>query len=173
MPESSWIMGHLRVAKPIIDTLPNDTHFKVSTTELSRGFTKADALYLDFWPFSRTILVVSSPYGVMQVTQKHNPPKPLLLHDYLLPITGAPNLFTVQEGKWKSWREVFNPGFSASYILEQVSHIVEEVSIYCEILREHARKGDIFSLDENISKFNNSGVYWRGYAVSLANRDEN
>lgn len=148
MPEFSWIMGHLLVAKPVMDALPADVHVNVSTTEISRGFTKTDAFYLDFWPFSRTILVVSSPDAAMQVTQKHNLPKPVLLHDYFLPITGGPNLFTMPEKQWKPWREIFNPGFSASYILEQVPHIVQEVLVYCEILREHARKGDIFSLDE-------------------------
>ena len=141
-------MGHLLVAKPVMDALPSDVHVNVSTAEISRGFTKTDAFYLDFWPFSRTILVISSPDAAMQVTQKHNLPKPVLLHDYFLPITGGPNLFTMVEQQWKPWREIFNPGFSASYILEQVPHIVHEVLVYSEILREHARKGDIFSLDE-------------------------
>lgn len=54
------------------------------------------------------------------------------------------------EEQWKPWREIFNPGFSASYILEQVPHIVQEVLVYCEILREHAQKGEIFSLDETL-----------------------
>lgn len=84
----------------------------------------------------------------MQVTQKYNLPKPVLLHDYFLSITGGPNLFTMPEEQWKPWREIFHSGFSASYILEQVPHIVQEVLVYCEILRQHARKGDIFSLDE-------------------------
>jgi cytochrome P450 len=148
MPEFSWIMGHLLAAKPVMDALPSDVHVNVATTELSRMFTKTDAFYLDFWPFSRTILVISSPLAAMQVTQEHNLPKPVLLHDYFLPITGGANLFTMPEEQWKPWRAIFNPGFSASYILEQVPHIVKEVSVYCEILREHGRKGDIFSLDE-------------------------
>lgn len=131
-----------------MDALPADVHVNVSTTEISRDFTETDAFYLDFWPFSRTILVVSSPHAAFQVTQKYNLPKPRLLQDYFLPITGGPNLFTMPEEQWKPWRDIFNPGFSASYILEQVPHIVEEVSVYCEILREHARKRDIFSLDE-------------------------
>ena len=141
-------MGHLLAAKPVMDALPADVHVNVAITELSRKFVETDAFYLDFWPFSRTVLVVSSPSTSMQVTQEYNLPKPVLLHDYFLPITGGANLFTMPEEQWKSWRAIFNPGFSTSYILEQVPNLVEEVSVYCEILREHARKQDIFSLDE-------------------------
>ena len=148
MPKFSWIMGHLLAAKPVMDALPKDAHINVVATELSRAFTKTDAFYLDFWPFSRTMLIVSSPSAAIQVTQKYNLPKPTLLHDYFLPITGGANLFTMPEEQWKPWREIFNPGFSANYILEQLSHIVQEVLVYCDILREHARHGDIFSLDE-------------------------
>ncbi|KAI9876366.1 MAG: hypothetical protein M1830_006660 [Pleopsidium flavum] len=148
MPEFSWIMGHLLAAKPVMDALPSDAHTNVVTTELSRGFTTTDAFYMDFWPFSRTILAVSSPSAAMQVTQQYNLPKPALLHDYFLPLTGGANLFTMTEAQWKPWRATFNPGFSASCILEKVPHIVEEVAVYCEILREHARKADVFSLDE-------------------------
>lgn len=42
---------------------------------------------------------------------------------------------------------MFAPGFNANYLLGQMGHIVEETSVFVDILREHARKGDIFSLD--------------------------
>jgi hypothetical protein len=40
------------------------------------------------------------------------------------------------------------PGFNANYLLRQPRHIVEETSVFVDILREHAGKGDMFSLDE-------------------------
>ena len=42
---------------------------------------------------------------------------------------------------------MFAPGFNANYLLGQTEHIVDETSIFVDILREHARKGDVFSLD--------------------------
>ncbi|KAI0895095.1 cytochrome P450 [Annulohypoxylon nitens] len=50
--------------------------------------------------------------------------------------------------EWKNSRALFNSGFSASYILQQTSHIVDETEVYVDVLREHARKGKIFSLDD-------------------------
>lgn len=67
-------MDHMLAAKTVMDALPNNVHVNVSTTELSQGFAKTDTFYLDFWPFSRTFLVVSSPYAAMQVTKKYNLP---------------------------------------------------------------------------------------------------
>ena len=49
---------------------------------------------------------------------------------------------------WKRSRSLFNSGFSANYILEQTAYIIAEAEVYVDILREHARKGDMFPLDE-------------------------
>lgn len=48
---------------------------------------------------------------------------------------------------------MFNPGFSAKYLLSQMDHIVEETTEFVSILREHAAKKDIFSLDELLCDF--------------------
>lgn len=42
---------------------------------------------------------------------------------------------------------MFAPGFNANYLLGQMEHIVEETSVFVDILREHARRDEIFSLD--------------------------
>ncbi|KAI0848483.1 cytochrome P450 [Daldinia vernicosa] len=49
--------------------------------------------------------------------------------------------------EWKRSRSLFNSGFSAGYILQQTSHVVDEAEVYVDIFREHARKGKMFSLD--------------------------
>ncbi len=82
----------------------------------------------------------------------------MLLHDYFLRITGGSNLFTMPEEQSKLWREIFNSASVASYILEPVPHIVQVFKVYCEILREHGRKSDIFSLGQNVAEFDN-GYY--------------
>jgi cytochrome P450 len=42
---------------------------------------------------------------------------------------------------------MFAPGFNANYIIGQTEHIVEETSEFVDILRDHARNGEVFSLD--------------------------
>lgn len=50
--------------------------------------------------------------------------------------------------EWKRWRKIYNPGFSAGNIQTLVPTIVEEVGIFVDILKDHARRRDMFSLDE-------------------------
>ncbi|KAL6716559.1 hypothetical protein ACLMJK_006126 [Lecanora helva] len=37
---------------------------------------------------------------------------------------------------WKTWRGVFNPGFSANYLVGLTKGIVENTKVFCEILGE-------------------------------------
>lgn len=45
-------------------------------------------------------------------------------------------------------RALFNPGFAQNVVLENTMKIVEEASVFVEVLRSHASKGDIFGLDD-------------------------
>lgn len=63
------------------------------------------------------------------------------------PLTGNNDLVTMEGQMWKNWRNVYNPGFSASHLTTLVPEILHEISTFSEILREQARKGDMFSLE--------------------------
>ena len=102
---------------------------------------------MDLWPFSFPLLVVSSPELAFQTCQQYDLPKPAVLKPFFNPFAGGDNLFVTNGHEWKSARSLFNPGFNANYLLTQMPHIVKETSVFVEILREHAVKGDIFSLD--------------------------
>lgn len=147
MPAHNVIWGHLLTVKPIIDGLPKDAHPFYVFGEASRKFS--GMYYLDLWPFSPPFLMVTSATAAAQATQQ-NPialNRPLPLQDWFLPITGGPTLFDMPETEWKSWRALFNPGFSNSYLTSLIPQIVEETMVYRDVLSEHARKGDIFRLD--------------------------
>jgi len=149
MPPWHPIFGHLLSLPPILKELPKDAQQPYSFEVLSKDFTESDTLfYLDLWPFSNPLLVVSSPSLAIQACQQHDLPKPYVLDAFFRPFAGGDNLFTMNGAEWKRSRALFNPGFQANYLLGQMSHIVEEASVYVDILREHAQKGDMFSLDE-------------------------
>lgn len=40
---------------------------------------------------------------------------------------------------WKSWRGIFNPGFSASHLTTLTKDIVEETETFCEILKDFSQ----------------------------------
>ena len=56
--------------------------------------------------------------------------------------------------EWKYWRNIFNPGFSASHLMTLVPDIVRETMVFCEVLQGHARAQDIFpvkTLTDNLA----------------------
>ncbi|RAL15138.1 cytochrome P450 [Aspergillus homomorphus CBS 101889] len=117
-------------------------------TVLSYNFPEFDnCFYIDIWPFVQPLLCITSPDLAVQVCQTYALPKPAVLQNFFQPFTGGWNIFTTNGPEWKRARSLFNPAFSASAVLHHTSQIVEEAQVYVDILREHATKGDTFSLD--------------------------
>ncbi|KAF2756235.1 cytochrome P450 [Pseudovirgaria hyperparasitica] len=151
MPMPPWnpILGHLLVMPEILKTMPKDSQQTDAFVILSRKFGKTDSLfYLDLWPFCDPFLIVSSPSHAIQACQEHDLIKPGSLKPFFQPLAGGDNLFTMNGPTWKSSRALFSPGFNDRYLRNQTHHIVEEALVYLEVLRSHARKQDMFSLDE-------------------------
>lgn len=115
-------------------------------------YNLGDIFYVDNWPFGPPICVVSDPVFGDQFTVKQSLPKHPLTSDFVEPLAGRTNLVTAEFQEWKTWRSAFNPGFSASHLMTLVPGIVTNVSIFCDILREHARKNDLFRLEKHATR---------------------
>ena len=149
MPPHHPLFGHLLVAKEIMSRLPHNTHPQYLPGLIRRDIPDVGPVfYLDMWPFSLPILIVSSPSAAYQLTQEHSQPKSDGLRRYMRPLAGNKDLVSMEGSLWKQWRNVFNPGFSASHLILLVPQIAREVSTFCEILRERAQTGEIFPLEE-------------------------
>ena len=105
-----------------------------------------NVFYFDNWPFIEPILVTASPSTAKQVTQEHNLPKWPSLRNFFRAIGGKYDLVTMEGPLWKKWRGVFNPGFGAAYLTTLVPEIIEEASVFCQVLKEQAASGAIFQL---------------------------
>lgn len=57
-------------------------------------------------------------------------------------------MITMSGEVWKTWRNLFNPGFSPSYLLQLAPLIVDEVNVFCSLLREQAKVDGIFQLED-------------------------
>lgn len=150
MPPWSPIFGHLPAIAPILKTLPKKAQQAYYFNELVKDFEDSDTLfYLDLWPFSTPLCLVSSPSIAIQIaSQQHDLIKPPTIEYFFRPLAGGDNLFTMNGPEWKRSHALFVPGFQANYLLSQMSHIVEEALVYVTVLEEHAVKKDMFSLDE-------------------------
>jgi hypothetical protein len=154
MPEHSLVFGHLLAVKKAMDAIPDGAHPTLAFGEISRKFP-AGLFYLDLWPISVPFMIVTSATMANQATQQSNLAleRPAEVRDWFRPIAGGPALFDMSHDEWKRWRSLCNPGFSAANLLTHVSEIVEETLVYRASLDEHARKGDIFQLNNVTLRF--------------------
>ena len=155
MPPLHPILGHLLVCYHITSRLPKDAHPHYLPDQIRRAMPELGPLfYIDAWPFLTPTLVVLSPSTLHQITQAHSLPKFPAIRDFLKPLTDGRDIVSMDGQEWKTWRNVFNPGFSASHLMTLVPEIVKETTVFCTLLREHAQKRDIFtmkSLTDNLA----------------------
>ncbi|KAI4163185.1 MAG: hypothetical protein LQ342_003118 [Letrouitia transgressa] len=140
----------------MMDALPKDAHYELAFGDIFRQYFARDgAFYIDLWPLSELYLAVISPTAAIQAAQTSgiSCERPRLLERFFKPITGGPNLFDLSEKKWRPWRAIFNKGFSTEHVLSLVPGMISITSTYCDTLRKHAQKGDMFLLDPTTLRF--------------------
>lgn len=150
MPKHNLLFGHLLALKPFADKLPSDAHPFLTIGQLSRDYPDG-MVYLDMWPFSDApLLICTSATAAIETAQKTaiGLKKPAPLEKWFHPIAGGPNLFTMHEDEWRTWRNIFNPGFSQAHIFKLVPDVVQEVKAYRDLLHDFAQKKDMFLLDD-------------------------
>lgn len=148
MPPHHPLFGHLLVIARIMSQLPSDVHGHVLPRQISKAYPNLGSLfYLDTWPFGPPILALTSADYANQITVAHSLPKYSMMRRYMKPMTGGMDLVTLEGREWKTWRAVFNPGFSSTHLMTKIPHILTDVITFCEILEQRAASGQVFSLD--------------------------
>ncbi|MCJ1281249.1 hypothetical protein MMC26_000567 [Xylographa opegraphella] len=147
MPAYNPIFGHLLICGKILANLPTDAnpHYLPDQTRLAVPGL-GPIYYLDNWPFSAPILVTASPSTAYQIAQEHSLPKFHAMRKFLRPLTGEYDLVTMEGQLWKTWRAIYNPGFSLTHLMTLVPQIVKETAVFCEILQQHAEAKDLFEM---------------------------
>lgn len=144
MPEWSWLSGHIFHFYAQSRKLPREANVDLTFNEIALEFQDDEMFLIDMWPLSEPMLTVFNPEAANEVCQKANLPKAKKNETMLLPITGGNNLLSMNGDLWKTWRTLFNPGFSSGAIMEQVPQIVKYVSAFCDALRKNAGGGLVF-----------------------------
>lgn len=156
-PGHNFLFGHLIYLKGYLDRIPKDAHFQYAFGMIAtEHFPETGAYYIDLWPMTGITLVIISPKIGTQLTQTNaqlNCNRPKLLQRFLGPITDGPTMFDVNEAAWKPWRTLFNKGFHSDHINSLVPGIIEDVSVYTEILRTAAKKGEMIFLEPITLRF--------------------
>ncbi len=154
MPPHSLLFGHLNLAASIQNILPTDAHGHYLADQIRQRYPDlGPTFYLDLWPFSDPMLVVTDPDVISQFcAPDHLLPKHPGMKNFLNPITGGYDLNCLEGESWKFWRKLFNPGFSAAHTQTLVPSIIEEVDIFRNDLFEKVKEGKMFSFEEHTLK---------------------
>jgi cytochrome P450 len=161
MPMPPWnpIFGHLLVLDSAFrkHNLPPDIQMPDVFAGLSKEFgNESDSLfYMDLWPFSLPMLLVSSPNCALQICQKADfaVDRPDILLRSMYPIIGGRSVFGTNGFEWKEARSVLQSGLNSNNILNQLGHVVDEAEVLIEILKQKAHAGEVFQLDHLTVKF--------------------
>lgn len=82
-----------------------------------------------------------------EFTVKQNMPKHPVVDVFMKNFGGEGNLVSSEGAKWKMWRSAFNPGFSATYLMTLVPDIVDQVSIFSNLMQERAKNNTLFRME--------------------------
>ena len=149
MPPWNPITGHLYFCYKIASALPKDAHPNYLPDMIRRLLPDLGPIYyLDTWPFGPQMLIVASTHGLYQITQEHSLPKYHALKSFLQPITEGLDIVIMEGDLWKTWRAIFNPGFSANHLMELIPRLVEETETFREILQKRSEDRTMFRMKE-------------------------
>jgi len=143
-PNAGWL-GHMKIMNGLMEEYPREVHPHVYPHLIREKYGLGDIFYLDLWPLAYPMLVISDPQIAQQALHL---PKHEVLGQVVGPVVGDHSILTMEGKEWRTWRSVFNPGFSHSNIMTLVPGIVEDSLVFCDVLEEHARKGDVFRLED-------------------------
>lgn len=134
-----------------MDALPKDAHYQYMFADIAREHFQSEGMfYIDLWPASGMMIIVTSPLVAAQVAQTNTEicyERAFMLRRFFKPIAGGPNLFDMTQREWRPWRAIFNKGFSTEQVTSLVPHVLRETEVYKQRLRDLARKQEMFYLD--------------------------
>lgn len=147
MPPHSNLLGHIPSMKRVLSKLPPDATMQYIPHQMRKTLPDLGSVfYLDNWPFSVPILVLSSPSSLKQAVQDHSLPKFPNMRNFVKPIAGELNLLTMEGPLWKRWRTLLNPCFNTNHMTEILPAMIEDVVNLKTTLTTRAHRGAMFQL---------------------------
>lgn len=151
-PPHSYIWGSLRSMGEVISKQPKRCAPQTYATFVKERYNLGDYFYLDPWPLGDPILAIFDTDLMTECVVKHSLPKHPAIEEFIQHLGGPGNLVSAEGTEWKKWRSAFNPGFSAQHLVTLVPSIVDQCSIFCEIMTERAKKNELFRMEQAATK---------------------
>ncbi|OQN97694.1 hypothetical protein B0A48_16014 [Cryoendolithus antarcticus] len=146
-PPRSYLFGHLISMGKIVAKQPKSAAPQTYSMHVKEAYGLGDWFCLDVWPLGPTILVTFLPEMMHEFTVKYSALKHPAVAEFMENFGGEGNLVSAEGATWKKWRSAFNPGFSASHLMAMVPALVDQCAIFCKLMDDHAKKGDLFRME--------------------------
>ncbi|KAH0538531.1 hypothetical protein FGG08_004864 [Glutinoglossum americanum] len=149
-PPFNFLLGHILSVAKVAQTIPFDVHPHILVSHIHRFYNLGPFFVFDTWPISRDkVLVIADPDLAVQVAQTRSLDKHPALTDSIRHIVGAQSLILTSGDEWKRMRNIFNPGFSSSHLMNVLAGvIVDEGIIFCGKLSRVTETGELVRLEE-------------------------
>ncbi|SMR54016.1 unnamed protein product [Zymoseptoria tritici ST99CH_3D1] len=151
-PPHSYLFGSLLSVGKVMVTRPSNAAPQTLLPAIRDYYDLPDVYYFDPWPMGPPVMAISNLKLYQEFVIKHSIPKHPLVAEFMENFGGQSNLVSSEGATWKRWRSVFNPGFSNSHIMSQVSSIVDVAQTFCEIMNDHAKNNTIFRMETATTK---------------------
>lgn len=154
----SMLLGHLPIFANFSKSHPRDVHVHHFHAWLSANcstyFPGFDYLppvvYLDLWPISDSLALITDPGTAAQFTVTTSLPKVGVFMQMMEPLTSCNDIICTEGQNWKTWRSRFNPGFSQRNLNALLPEILEEVNVFVSGLKDmtgtDGKWGPVFQL---------------------------
>ncbi|KAF9879490.1 hypothetical protein CkaCkLH20_03033 [Colletotrichum karsti] len=148
MPKFSFLGGHFPVLGKVMRSLPSDSIVHNIMWHISHDYPNG-IFYMSLWPFTGTVMIIADADAASQVEGRIIGKGPDIIPP-LETITGGKSLLTMEGEEWKKWRRLFNPGFSAGYMMGLAPLIADEVAVFRQKLLDRCSEGvsEVFQLED-------------------------
>jgi hypothetical protein len=151
MPEHHALLGHLPTMRKSMKKYPRNCVASVTLSDIAKDFPNG-VFYLDFAPFDKPTIIVTSPNAATQVQKLTQLQKPDFVVTVFNRLCGGTNLFTMFGHVGKLWRNRFSKGFSIAYVHTLAPVIAREVQIFAAIIDGKAKRGEPLRLIEPVTR---------------------
>lgn len=155
MMPHSFLLGHLVSVGKVVAKYPPGTANLGAALLLAKAYPelgKTGVIYMDTWPIAGPTIAVFHPDIMAQFTQETSLPKGHFMLSELHPLTQNKDLVTSEGAEWKTWRSIFNPGFSAKNLTSLLPEFLEEIQVLKERMIKFAKSGEIVKLEPLVQK---------------------
>ena len=132
--------------------IPPHAHPQAYLTSMAQKYRLEGLFYVDLWPVADSMVCLTSPELMNQVTVT----KPLPMHkasnDFMAPIVGENVIAAANGPVWKKLAHSMSPAFSSSHIRSLTDLFIDETMLFRGILDDLAKKGKVFSMEETSAR---------------------